>query len=683
MRPTDSVRYIKGIGEKKAQRFAKLHIHTIEDLLFHFPARYEDRSQIKNLDDIANDERACSYGTIVNFEKTMPKRNMTIIKIVVKQGSSPAYLTMFNNEYILDKFSVGDKISFYGKAKRVFNRLEFHSPEIEHYGENKLTGIIYPIYPLTHGLSNNDLQKAMTTALQNIKLQSFENIPAEIREERQLAPMEFALANIHFPKTLNDLKVARYRFVYEDFFVLQLYILMLKQVGLKQKAFALDRIPAMDDFINSLSFELTKAQKKVIEDIDNDLTKDYPMQRLVQGDVGSGKTIVAFYTAYFAFLNGYQSTIMVPTEILAKQHYESAMEVFKYTPMRIRLLIGSMSKKEKEHLYEEINNHECDLVIGTHALIQDKVSFPKLALAVTDEQHRFGVRQRSALYANYEITPHVLVLTATPIPRTLSLILHGDLDVSVIGELPKGRLPIKTLVIREKLRSKAYERCVEELQKGKQAYIVCPLVEESEELDLKSAQELYIDLKNGHLKDYRVGLIHGKQKASEKNEIMKAFEEHRIDALVSTTVIEVGINVPNATVMIVEEAQRFGLSQLHQLRGRVGRGRDESYCVLVYKGSSEVLQQRMQIMSETSDGFVIAEKDLELRGPGELFGLKQHGLPEFRIADLAKHIQIMALAQSDAMRIIEDKILSKDNKQKLLEKINQKFEKQIKEIAFN
>lgn len=682
MKPTDSVQYVKGIGEKKAKRLAKLKIKTIEDLLFHFPARYEDRSVVKAFDEIANDERVCSYGTIVNFEKHMPKRNMLIIKIAVKQGSHAAYLTIFNNEYIMDKFSVGDKISFYGKAKRVFHRLEFHSPEIEKYGENKLTGIIFPIYPLTAGLTNSDLQKAVEDSISKTDLRSFEVIPREILEKRQIAPIEFALKNIHFPKTVGDLKAARYRFVYEDFFMLQMYILMMKQFGQQQKSFSLKRYDEMDTFIRNLDFELTSAQQQVLSDLDHDLVREYPMQRLVQGDVGSGKTIIAFYAAYFAFLNGYQSTIMVPTEILAKQHYHSAMSLFAHTPLRIRLLVGSMSKKEKEKIYREIEDHACDLVIGTHALIQDKVTFPKLALAVTDEQHRFGVRQRSALYAGYEVTPHILVLTATPIPRTLSLILQGDLDVSLINELPKGRIPIKTLVIEQKIRAKAYERCIDELRKGRQAYIVCPLVEESEELDLKSAQELYVDLKNGLLKDFRVGLIHGKLKPAEKNEIMNAFEQRRLDVLVSTTVIEVGINVPNATVMIVEEAQRFGLSQLHQLRGRVGRGTQESYCVLVYKGGSDILQQRMKIMSETSDGFVIAEKDLQLRGPGEMFGLRQHGLPEFKIADLAKHIDIMSLAQKDAVALIE----SADAEGKyrgLFSKITKKFEREIEEIALN
>ncbi len=335
-------------------------------------------------------------------------------------------------------------------------------------------------------------------------------------------------------------------------------------------------------------------------------------------------------------------------------------------------------------MYKEITEHQCDLVIGTHAIIQEGVSFEKLALAVTDEQHRFGVKQRNSLYSKYDIMPHILVMTATPIPRTLSMIIQGDLDISIIDELPKGRKPIQTMAITQKLRYKAYEKCIEEIEKGKQVYIVCPLVEESEELDIKSAQELQTELQENHLKGYNIGLIHGKMRPKEKNEIMAAFENREIQVLVSTTVIEVGINVPNATVMVIEDAQRFGLSQLHQLRGRVGRGVDESYCILIYQGNSDVLKQRMKIMAETNDGFIISEKDLLLRGPGEIFGLRQHGLPEFKVADLTKHMNILSLAQNDAKEIIEElEYNTQDNQNKILNKIKARFEKQIESIALN
>lgn len=683
MKPTDSIRFLKGIGEKKEKRYEKLNIRTLEDLIFHFPVRYEDRSVFKNLNEIAHDEKVCSYGRIVNFEKSTPKRNMTIIKIVVKQGQSAAYLTFFNNKYIMDKYSVGDKIAFYGKAKLVFNRLEFNAPDIEFYGENKLTGNIFPVYPLTAGISNTEVQEAVKKALQGLTLQKLEILPEKILQKNQLAPLAMALKNIHFPEDLNKLRMARYRFVYEELLVLQLYILTMKEARDQQTAYQIVADERLSSLIQNLDYELTPAQQKVLEDIVADMDKVIPMQRLLQGDVGSGKTIVAFLAMYLTYLNGLQSAIMVPTEILAKQHYEAAIKLFAPYGINVRLLIGSSKKKEKEEIYEEIRQGTCHMVVGTHALIEDKVQFDKLGLAITDEQHRFGVKQRNALYSGYETTPHVLVLTATPIPRTLSLIIQGDLDVSLITQLPKGRIPIETLVVEQKLRHKAYEKGLAEVEKGKQVYIVCPLVEESEELDLHSAQKLYVDLKEGYYKEYRVGLIHGKMKAAEKNEIMAAFEKNEIQVLVSTTVIEVGINVPNATVMIIEEAQRFGLSQLHQLRGRVGRGKDQSYCILIYKGTSDIMKQRMQIMSETTDGFIIAEKDLILRGPGEVFGLRQHGLPEFKVADLAKHLEIMESAQKDARSIIEGRMLEQKERDQLLEIIREKFMKKLEEVALN
>ena len=683
MKLTDSIRLIKGIGEKKASKLAKLNIKTLEDLIYHFPARYEDRSIFKTLDQIASDERVCSYGTIVNFEKTTPKRNLSIIKIVVKQGQNMAYLTLFNNKYIVDKYSIGDKIAFYGKAKLLFNHLEFNSPDIEPYGENKLTGRIFPVYPLTQGVSNLEIQNMIQVALRSSNLKELEMLPDKILKENNIAPIEFALNKIHFPGNVQELKVARYRIVYEELFMLQLYILLLKSSRNSQASYQIKYKEKLKTMIDSLAYELTDSQKSVIGDIIKDMEKDHPMQRLVQGDVGGGKTIVAFSAMYLTFLNGLQSAIMVPTEILAKQHYEAATKLFEPLGVTVRLLIGSTKKKEKETIYEEINSGTCHMVIGTHALIQDKVRFEKLALAITDEQHRFGVKQRNALYASYNMLPHVLVLTATPIPRTLSLIIQGDLDVSSITQLPKGRVPIETLVIEQKLRHKAYEKSLKEIEKGKQVYIVCPLVEESEEMDLYSAQQLYTELKEEYYQDCQVGLIHGRMKATEKNDIMSAFEKNDLQVLVSTTVIEVGINVPNATVMIIEEAQRFGLSQLHQLRGRVGRGRDQSYCILIYKGSSDIMKQRMEIMNSTTDGFIIAEKDLLLRGPGEMFGLRQHGLPEFKIADLAKHLKIMELAQKDALGITEGRILNSVERAQLLEKVEKKFQKKLEEIALN
>lgn len=684
MRPGDSIMYVKGVGEKKSQKYKKLNIETVEELLYHFPVRYEDRTTVKRFDEIANDEKVCSYGTIVNFEKSTPKRNMTIIKVVVRQGNEGAFLTIFNNEYIKDKFNVGDKISFYGKAKKVFGRLEFNAPDIEKFGENNLTNMIYPVYNLTYGLTNPEIQKSLKDSLSKISFSEIEYIPLEFLEKHHICPLEYALKNIHFPATIDTLKIARFRLIYQEFFMLQLYLLMMKKFTQQHNTYRITPLSQLDLFISELPFELTLAQKKVIDEIKRDMDRDIPMQRLVQGDVGSGKTIVAFYSIYNAFLNGFQSTLMVPTEILAKQHYQSALDLFKNTGIRIRLLTGSTPKKEKEKIYKEISGHDCDFVIGTHAIIQDQVNFEKLALAITDEQHRFGVKQRNSLYSSYEIMPHVLVMTATPIPRTLSMIIQGDLDVSVIDEMPKGRKPIETIAIRKNLRKNAYDRCTEEIQKGRQVYIVCPLVEESEDLDIKSAQELFDELSQNQFSNYRVGLLHGKMKARDKAQIMEEFEDKKIEVLVSTTVIEVGINVPNATVMVIEDAQRFGLSQLHQLRGRVGRGTEESHCILIYQGNSDILKQRMKIMTETNNGFVISEKDLILRGPGEMFGLRQHGLPEFKIADLVKHMNILHRAQEDARILIDDESShTSAEKDKVMQRVKVKFEKEIKTIALN
>lgn len=683
MKPQDSIQQLKGIGEKKAQRYRKLHIQTLRDLAFHFPMRYEDRTVFKPLDQIAHDERVCGYGTIVNFEHSRPKRNLEIIKILVKQGNHGATLTMFNNRYIMDRFSVGDSIAFYGKAKLVFGRLEFSAPEIERYGANRLTGCIYPVYPLTAGITNSEISDAIRRALAALPLDEMELLPESLLRQNQLAPLPHALMSLHAPQSMQALRSARYRFVYEELFLLQLYILTLKAGRAEQHAYPIASDLRLAQLLQSLPYTLTDAQQSVITEIEQDLAQATPMQRLVQGDVGSGKTIVAFAAIYLTALAGFQSALMVPTELLAKQHFASACALLEPLGLRVRLLVGSTPKKEKEEIYGALSDGTCDLVIGTHALIEDKVRFARLALAVTDEQHRFGVRQRSALYNQYETVPHVLVLTATPIPRTLSLIIQGDLEVSRITQMPAGRVPIETLVYEQKLRHKAYERCKQELDQGKQIYIVCPLIEESEELDLSSAQELYLELSEQFFQDYTVGLLHGKMRPAEKASVMQDFERGEIQVLVSTTVIEVGINVPNATVMIIEEAQRFGLAQLHQLRGRVGRGSDQSYCMLIYRGGSDLIQQRMQIMNETTDGFLIAEKDLLLRGPGELFGLKQHGLPELRIADLARHISVMEQAQDDVRKILSGALLTESERTHLIQTVADQFRKKLEEIALN
>ena len=440
----------------------------------------------------------------------------------------------------------------------------------------------------------------------------------------------------------------------------------------------------LKDIISSLPFKLTKAQNRALNEIIEDMKSPKVMNRLVQGDVGSGKTVVALLTLANCVLNGYQGALMAPTEILAEQHYISLTETLKEFGMNVELLVGSLTKKQKEKVLERVKNKEIDILIGTHALIEDKVEFDRLGLVITDEQHRFGVRQRGKL-SDKGNNPDVLVMTATPIPRTLALILYGDLDISIIDELPPGRQPIDTIAVSKDKRDRAYNNLVRaEVEKGRQVYIVCPLVEESEAIEAKAAVELVEELKQEYFSDLKVGLLHGKMKASEKESIMKSFKNKELDILVSTTVIEVGVNVPNATLMIIENAERFGLAQLHQLRGRVGRGKHKSYCILIYASKSEVCRQRMSIMEETNDGFKISEKDLEIRGPGEFFGTRQHGLPELKIANIFKHMKILKIAQQEARYIIgEDLKLQKFENKLLKNEIIDKFEYAAREISLN
>lgn len=681
---SDNIREIKGIGEKKAGLFAKLGIETVEDLICHYPFRYEDRKTYRELDEICESEKIMSSGIILSITETSPKPRMSLTKIKVGSELRQATLTFYNQPYLRRTFRVGERVQFYGPCQCNGRKLEFSSPLIEHYGKDKQMNRIYPIYSVVSGLTNNDVVKAMATALEEVN-DIMDFFPEKLLVMRKLAPLDFALRNIHFPKEVSEVKAARYRLIYEEFFLLQMNLLSIRKHRNDSSAYKMsDKGGELEDFKDHLPFSLTSAQEKVAKEILGDMGKDIPMQRLIQGDVGSGKTVLAWLCCYFSFLNSCQSVLMVPTEVLAKQHYEGALKLLGHTGMKIGCLTGSVSKKQKQEMYSLIEEGNIDLVIGTHALIREGIRFHKLALAITDEQHRFGVKQRNKLTAHYDVEPHILVMTATPIPRTLTLVLQGDLDVSVIDELPKGRKPIITKVMENKKRNLAYNLCLGELQKGRQVYIVCPLVSESEALDLRSAEELYEELKNTLLKDYRVELLHGKMKPDQKNEIMGRYEKGETQVLVSTTVIEVGINVPNASCMIIENAERFGLSQLHQLRGRVGRGVEQSYCCLIYKGYNDVLMERMKVMAETNDGFVIAEKDLELRGPGEVLGLKQHGIPELKLADFFKHRSVLLQSKQDVEEILEGRFdLSEMERSILQKKTEEVMEKKMREVAMN
>ena len=587
-------------------------------------------------------------------------------------------------QYIKRVFKSGDSIVVFGKVKIENNFKEFVPIEIEHYSSKPQSNCkIEPVYPLTYGLSNKELQGIIRSVLTKEEFKVKEYLPTYILEKYKLCGIDFAVRNIHSPSNKEALKIALYRLVFEEFLILQLGLFYFKNGVNESSGIEFKENEKLNDIIESLPFKLTKAQNRALSEITQDMTSSKVMNRLVQGDVGSGKTVVALLALASAVLNGYQGALMAPTEILASQHYDSFKEILERFNIKSELLVGSLTKKQKEKVLEKVKNQEVDILIGTHALIEDKVEFKNLGIVITDEQHRFGVRQRGRL-SNKGDSPDILVMTATPIPRTLALILYGDLDISIIDELPPGRQPIETIAIEHKRRNEAYENLVRsEVQKGRQVYVVCPLVEESEKIEATAASELVEELKREFFSDLRVGLLHGKMRPAEKDAIMDDFKNKKLDILVSTTVIEVGVNVPNATLMIIENAERFGLAQLHQLRGRVGRGNHKSYCILIYNSKTEVCKERMAIMEETTDGFKISQKDLEIRGPGEFFGTRQHGLPELKVANIFKHIKILKQAQLEARYIIgQDRRLQLKENQKIKEEILYKFSER-EEISLN
>lgn len=679
------IQFVKGIGPKKAYKLNKLGIFTLKDLLYYFPRQYEDRNNLKKIVELKNEDKATIKALIVGVTTSNPRKGMTLTKVDVKDETGYAKLVFFNQPYISNTFKNGDTVLVFGKVKKEFKNIEFRSCEIEHLSNSPKNACkIMPIYPLTFGVTNKEIISIIKSVLLNKELTIKEYLPKDIIDKYKLCSIDYAIRNIHSPSNKESFKIALYRIIFEEFLILQLGLFMFKNGVTEVEGIKFEENEKLKDIINSLPFKLTKAQNRALNEIIEDMKSSKVMNRLVQGDVGSGKTVVALLSLANCVLNGYQGALMAPTEILAEQHYISLTETLRGFGMNVELLVGSLTKKQKERVLERVKNKEIDILIGTHALIEDKVEFGRLGLVITDEQHRFGVRQRGKL-SDKGNNPDVLVMTATPIPRTLALILYGDLDISIIDELPPGRQPIDTIAVSKDKRDRAYNNLVRsEVEKGRQVYIVCPLVEESESIEAKAAVELVDELKQEYFSDLRVGLLHGKMKASEKESIMKSFKNKDLDILVSTTVIEVGVNVPNATLMIIENAERFGLAQLHQLRGRVGRGKHKSYCILIYASKSEVCRQRMSIMEETNDGFKISEKDLEIRGPGEFFGTRQHGLPELRIANIFKHMKILKIAQQEARYIIgEDLKLQKFENKLLKNEVIDKFEHVAREISLN
>lgn len=672
------VKYVKTVGPNRVKLLNKLNIYTLKDLITYYPRDYEDRSKPKNLYECVDGEEVLIEAMPAGQVNVMHKGRMTISRLTVKDQTGTCYITWFNQGYLKDKFIPGRMYRFFGKISVKGSRFEMNSPVYDEIDQSKNTGKIIPIYPLTYELKQNTLRRIIENGLAEVKGQLTETLPEYILKENNLWDINSTIERIHFPHEFSDFNKARERLVFEELLTMQLALLKLKNnYEHDTNGIQFSKSVKMSDVINILPFKLTKAQLRVLEEIDKDMESNKPMNRLLQGDVGSGKTVVAMIAAYKAVKSGYQATIMAPTAILASQHLESFQGILNELGIRSELLISSVTKKKKAEILEKLQNGEIDILIGTHAILEENVVFKNLGLVVTDEQHRFGVKQRSTI-ASKSQNPDVIAMSATPIPRTLALILYGDLDISIIDELPPNRKKIETYAVGKNMEERVNAFIRKQIDEGRQAYIVCPLVEENEDMGLQSVIQLEEKYKSETFSNYKVAYLHGKMKAREKDEIMQKFKEGEIQILIATTVIEVGVNVPNASIMVVENAERFGLAQLHQLRGRVGRGEYQSYCILKFEGNGETIRQRMKVMCDTNDGFIISEKDLELRGSGDFFGTEQHGLPEFKIANLFEDIGVLKKVQVIALKIMEDDpLLEKEQNQKLNELVKEKFSSRI------
>lgn len=673
----DDIGLVKGVGPKLKERLNKVGIFTVLDLLLYFPRDYEFLNDDISLNGDTSDEKAIlkckakSYGSSIRTRngKTLTTINFTYnnLKVIGK---------WFNQPYIKRNFILGNEYNLMGKFKKVNNTLEVINPLIPCKEANKSE--ILPIYTLKNGLTNKILVKLINEILKNMIIK--ENLPEEIVKKYKLISLDKAIRSIHFPEGRGELQSAINRLKFQELFTYSLKIIMMKaHIKKENSGISFKMSPLLKDLKESLPYTLTNAQSRTLREILLDQKRNIAMNRLVQGDVGSGKTLVALISMFNVYMNGYQTVLMAPTEILANQHYAEAKKYLDKFGVDIELLTGSTKEKEKKRIKEKIASGKEIMLIGTHALIQDDVELNNLGLVVTDEQHRFGVEQRSRLI-NKNKRADVLVMTATPIPRTLSLYLYSDLDISIIDELPPGRKPIDTMLVDMNQRMKAYNFALKEVEKGRQFYIVSPLIEENEKLNLNSVEKIYEELKNGIFKDVRIEILHGKMSGKDKDKIINTFKNGEIKGIISTTVIEVGVNVPNSTMMIIENAERFGLAQLHQLRGRVGRGEHKSYCILIANTKNDITRRRMEIMTESSDGFYIAEEDLKLRGAGEVFGMRQHGDEGFILANVVDDINILKCANHEAKLIVNN--INEDNK-KLCTEIMRGIERNSRYICFN
>lgn len=650
----DKVDVIKGVGEKTAKNFAKLGIVTVMDLLEHYPRGYEVYEVPRSIESILEGEIVSIQASVYTMAEIKRIKSMQILSCHVKDPTGTIKLTWFNEPYLKNTLRGGYRFIFRGKAVRKNGIIVLEQPKIFMQDEyRKYIGVLQPVYPLTAGLTNNAIQKSVRAALLVVDFNT-DYLPRRIRKEYGLIQRKYAIQEIHFPKSAETMAEARKRLVFDEFFLFVAAVSQIKEQKaiLENDFFMTDKVEC-DEFIHSLRYNLTKAQQNVWREMRADMTGTGIMNRLIQGDVGSGKTILAILSLMLTALNGYQGCLMVPTEVLAIQHYEELVKLVAGYGIRTELLTGSMTAAEKRKAYERIKQHEADIIVGTHALIQEKVVYADLALVITDEQHRFGVRQREMLSEKGK-NPHVLVMSATPIPRTLAIILYGDLDISILDELPANRLPIKTCVVDTGYRPTAYRFIEKQVQLGRQVYLICPMVEESEAIEAENVIEYSERLREILSGDIKIEYLHGKMKTVEKNKIMEQFVGGDISILVSTTVVEVGVNVPNATVIMIENAERFGLAQLHQLRGRVGRGAYQSYCILVSGSSGKETMERLEILNKSGDGFYIAGEDLKLRGPGDFFGIRQSGDLEFKLGDIYNDSNVLKSASDGAKSLTEE-----------------------------
>ncbi len=657
MTASTDIQYLKGVGAKRAEILKSKGIDTVGALLRFFPRKYLDFTKIITVNNAPFGVNVCVKAKIVSpIEENNIKNQMVIYKFVAEDESGKFIVSLFNQKFLAEKLKFGSVYIFYGKLDGSFIMRQMNSPIIKPEGYN----VIEPVYPASRDMTSKTVSSLIKTALKSVPVT--ETLPQIIIERNNLCSLQFAIENIHFPLSQETFEKAKQRLVFEELFILQAALSIIKFKS-HQKSGCVIKNNSFDVFQKSLQFKLTNAQIRVINECFEDMKSGRPMSRLIQGDVGSGKTVVAAALCAVAAENGYQSALMAPTEILAEQHFNTLTEINRQSGIKCGLLTGSMTAKQKSTVKTALANGEIDIIVGTHALLTDDVAFNNLGLVITDEQHRFGVKQREKLTKKGE-NPHTLVMSATPIPQTLGLILFGDLDISVIDEYPKGRQKIDTYLVDSSYRTRIYNYIKKFLQNGQQGYIVCPLVEDGDELDLKSAKEYYKSLCENEFKDYKLGLLHGKMSSKEKEKTMRKFANGEIQLLVATTVIEVGIDVPNAVIMVIEDADRFGLSQLHQLRGRIGRGELKSDCVLISDSKSPETLERLEVIKNSTDGFKIADKDFELRGPGDFLGSRQHGIPQMKIADLFfdKKVLLKAKKEAELLLRFDPKLKFPENK---------------------